>query len=766
MKKSKIDFGEGGFQGFCIRHVEKFVLGVVAVLLVVFIYLGTQAPALEAGKSPDDLGEVVKRAESTLIRTKWDDVKAKRSTVSFTTEKDVLSVQAPVQSNGYPIVQIYNRPNFPRLSPRSDPKIIAPVHVQVTPMYGALHTRDGEDPQSALSAVTALGGARKRMGAGTYKPETPDGGYSSAYMMVITAAVPYGQQNREYERAFLNSPDYQMGGRDDVHYLWPVLERAEVTSDSDVPKDTDWKAFTKSADWKKYRAIVGESIQDASVDAVSPDTPNAITQPVPPLLGADLTEALKHPDIPLRVPTDLNKGLITTPDEETGESDVPPDAGGAPGDVPAGDEPPDSASLMDKALAEGYTVTARQLPTMRQAAKKQPKTKPGKKPKTGMMPGGSPTGSMGGSGGPPGMSGMPMMPGASPTGSMGGSGGPPGMSGGMPMMPGGATSGGAPNMNGMMQQMMGMGKGGMPGIAGMPNMLNQPRQVVPWKLVRFVDTTAVPGKKYKYRIRVAIEDPNRPQMRNHAPERSFLAKDVKDRLDKQDAEDRKDPKKEKYTYWRYSDYSEPSSAATLPSLTSVLAGGIGIQGVTSVTVEGRELDCPASDQTLKVLVVAWDKKLATHVPGETVVTHGSVMYFNKKALTKDENNKERAIQVVNPLAGDLRTLEKGYDWTSVTQVIDIHGGVPVRQVTRPAGTPTPKSASEVLLMDEHGNLAVMDELSSLTQYREFMHSGDAGAANAAAGGDFGEMPGNFGPAPGGFNIPGPSAEPGKAKPKK
>ena len=44
MKKLKIGFGEGGFQGFMARHVEKCVLVAVILLMAWFIYSG-------AGKS-------------------------------------------------------------------------------------------------------------------------------------------------------------------------------------------------------------------------------------------------------------------------------------------------------------------------------------------------------------------------------------------------------------------------------------------------------------------------------------------------------------------------------------------------------------------------------------------------------------------------------------------------------------------------------------------------------------------------------------------
>ena len=54
----------------------------------------------------------------------------------------------------------------------------------------------------------------------------------------------------------------------------------------------------------------------------------------------------------------------------------------------------------------------------------------------------------------------------------------------------------------------GMGSGGY-GMPGMPGMgMKQP--IVKYKMIRFFDFTAEPGKSYQYRVRVMIEDPNRP----------------------------------------------------------------------------------------------------------------------------------------------------------------------------------------------------------------------------------------------------------------
>ena len=42
MKKLKLNFGEGGIQGWLIRHVEKFVLVPFAGVMVLFVISGSR----------------------------------------------------------------------------------------------------------------------------------------------------------------------------------------------------------------------------------------------------------------------------------------------------------------------------------------------------------------------------------------------------------------------------------------------------------------------------------------------------------------------------------------------------------------------------------------------------------------------------------------------------------------------------------------------------------------------------------------------------
>ena len=55
MKKLKLNFGEGGIQGWLIRHVEKFVLVLFAGVMVWFVVSGSRLEGIKSGQSPDVL---------------------------------------------------------------------------------------------------------------------------------------------------------------------------------------------------------------------------------------------------------------------------------------------------------------------------------------------------------------------------------------------------------------------------------------------------------------------------------------------------------------------------------------------------------------------------------------------------------------------------------------------------------------------------------------------------------------------------------------
>ena len=110
-----------------------------------------------------------------------------------------------------------------------------------------------------------------------------------------------------------------------------------------------------------------------------------------------------------------------------------------------------------------------------------------------------------------------------PSGRMGGSGGFGGSSSGSGGYNPYSGSGGKSRMSG---SGMGSGFGGGGGINF------ETYRPVAKKLVRFVDFTAETGHKYRYRVRVVLEDPNHPRDPDMEPEPTALDETVRERIKK------------------------------------------------------------------------------------------------------------------------------------------------------------------------------------------------------------------------------------------
>src|SRR4029078_4427068 len=75
MKKLKLNFVDGGIQGWLIRHVEKFVLVLFAGVMVWFVISGSRLEGIKSGPSPDVLRSGGQTAVTMVTQQRWDDVK-------------------------------------------------------------------------------------------------------------------------------------------------------------------------------------------------------------------------------------------------------------------------------------------------------------------------------------------------------------------------------------------------------------------------------------------------------------------------------------------------------------------------------------------------------------------------------------------------------------------------------------------------------------------------------------------------------------------
>ncbi|HUY90039.1 MAG TPA: hypothetical protein VMV10_14985 [Pirellulales bacterium] len=213
-------------------------------------------------------------------------------------------------------------------------------------------------------------------------------------------------------------------------------------------------------------------------------------------------------------------------------------------------------------------------------------------------------------------------------------------------------------MPGGMQMGMGMGMGmsGRPGVA---------KEKIENMLFRFFDFTVQPGKKYKYRIRLALENPNwnKPVQYLKSPD---LAKEE----------------------FIYTDWSEPTPEVFVPLGSELLAGDANPKA-------------GPKDPSAKILVRQFDK--------EKAVTAVHVFDLTRGATA---NADEVEVHTTNSSPGGAppASTEK-VDFRTDATMVDLVGGD--KLVGFPKET---KSPGRILVMRSDGELAMLSEFSDAERY--------------------------------------------------
>jgi hypothetical protein len=348
-----------------------------------------------------------------------------------------------------------------------------------------------------------------------------------------------------------------------------------------------------------------------------------LTFPLPPLVGRDWGREVTHTDVPL--------AIEAVPEETKKPEEKKKPENAEDGDMFAGSAGPGGA--MGGMAGRGESMM------------------------------GGPGGYGGGMGGRGGMGGP------------GGYGG--GMGGGMP----GMGMGGMPGMGGGYG--MGMGRGGEEagygggfagsGRGGFGN--DGEPQATHW-LLRFFDFSVEPGKKYKYRVRMAMLDPNQ----SFGPRRvdlESLDSEVVARIKKEKAARAKNA-----TPFRLTEWSKPSRTVTIP-----LAGRVSVAGAKPAAA-----DQPGSEPRATLLVQSFgldEKRNAIQAAKEKDFQRGNVAN-----MTEDTEVVVDQGRAIDPY--------KAFKFETDITVADIRGGERLtRDATRPA---------RVLLMGPGGQLFVQDDV--------------------------------------------------------
>jgi len=218
------------------------------------------------------------------------------------------------------------------------------------------------------------------------------------------------------------------------------------------------------------------------------------------------------------------------------------------------------------------------------------------------------------------------------------------------------------------------------------------------------------AKKYRYRVRLFLHDPNHPALGITPPSAASLHGEVQKRLKQLDEADakRSTPGQPWRTAWVMSPWSEPSPIAELPSPARVFAVKVTPRPPQKVVVGGKQVDVPIVDPTADAYTVVFDGRKIADVPAENEkITRGSVLNFEVKET-----------HVIHPVTKESIKLEK-YNVATDLVVADLMGGEKLPIVDTKSMTQNFTALGEMLVVDSQGNLHVQNEAQDIEMIRRF-----------------------------------------------
>jgi hypothetical protein len=702
--------GLGGIKGLLLLHGEKIAMALVALLALWFIYSSLSLPEMAPGQATN-LQQQITQTNSKVEQSQWPE------SPDSPGWEDVRRAEPMVKEGGinvdpdhYAISREgYNRPVVAPTVYRTDPLLLNVFEPRATGGSGPLafideavrRKRQLEEAEKQQEAERKAREEAERMqreqqdgqgyggegGRGYGGGRGEEGGYGDmamvdpdhpkrrmiegltrqagvplqgderveqAYWAMVVAKVPIREQKKLYEDAFRDAKGGFDPVRDFPRYVGYLVERSEVVRG----KPLEWKSVPvydgqrKSLLSKplapnvniysmpKLYQVAAQNWAGQITDVVDERYLDFIlTFPLPPLAGRDWGEEATHRDIPLAVDTPaLEMEVEPLPEQVPGQT--PEDLGSF-------------SSTGDPSQQFGI----------------------GQGGYEGMRGGyGGDRGMMGGYRG--GYGGGEEGYGRRGGGEYGGRGGY-GMGGygrgGYGM--GGYSRGGYGDEG---------GRGGYGG-GGVSRSTAQQTDVVKgvdfW-LLRFIDFSVEPGKKYKYRVKLALADPNAG-----LPD-YVLAPAVQDRQSKEWKEvlaKATDPKKATRPNHRVvEEWSEPTPTVGIP-----LTGSVKLAG-TKLPANENYNDEP----TAKLLIESFD-----------IDASGS-------AIQAAELKDLRRGYVANMVTRDQKYLGPDGRWIDVLDSFKFHTGITVLDMD--GGEPLPgkdnTAPSRVLLMGPAGQLYIRNEL--------------------------------------------------------
>jgi hypothetical protein len=674
--------GVSGIKGLLLLHGEKIAIVLLGAAALWLIYKASTLPSLEAQYQADKLQDSIRQTNAAVTDATWPEKGSEQ-------EKDVRAFE-PIARGANPIVPhdpynttvLLDTPVIPPTIRRTDPLLLNAQDVYAHGGSGPLAFVDEEirKAQALRLAAEAEELARKEAeraekeakaaedgrnrgpeampDAGMIDPEHPQrrmvqGAVAStgvpvqggerierAYWAIVVAKVPIKEQLKLFQDAF---SDAKLGfdpGRDFPQYMGFQVQRQEVTKGA-----TDkWEPVPLYDGQKKSiesnKPINRTTVAEDSVRRLFEAIGLNWAGQVPDVLA----EQYKHP-------------FLTLP--------LPPLVGRAWGPEATH---PDIPLLADTPVVPLETAAIA----------------PEQKPAEGTTDEDSAFGSPGIAQGVPGQQGFGF---TSPRGPMMG---PEGMAGPGMRMPMRSMIGEGP-MRGGPEGAVSYGGASMMGASGQMTTLPPG---VEHLLLRFIDYTVEPGKKYKYRVRLVLRDPN-----YMLPE-SVLAVEVADRQRKEWQEDkaRLKEKATRRTYRWVDSWSEPSRTVGIP------LGGY-------VRIASAKLPPPEK--------INDEPTLTTYVESFDLDEQGNAIQAAKEKVFR-RGYVANSIEKTRYLGPDGTWTDEmdGFRFVTGITLLDIEGG---EKISRDATAPV-----RAMMMGPSGELYLRNELDDKTavEYDKMLFTDD------------------------------------------
>lgn len=633
-------------KAFMLSHVEKFVFGLIAMIAIGLIYLGTSKESFDADKNPEKLSKQSQETVRKINEDHWPAIKDEETRVKGITDVNYVA-KAEESSRPMAAVAIGIDPGDPlRIQERRiDPELLPPKQLESKYFFGPIVV-SSSTPQSLAAneflnkladakvkeenkkesnkqssgkfskgggkfgnngPTSSFAGSKRYLAAGydrgfpaqTLAPPTDKKKVivaKDAGFVAVTALAPHEDLEAEYREKLAKAGNV-MVGRDNPYYLGFEVQRADVTENpAKEVQEADWQllpnAGSKFLKERSKSSWLGTNREVAAEDWTTPN----LSMPIPPVLLKDYTPFASHSEVP-----------------KTGEVGFGQSAGndrffgGSGGETGQSDD-----------LGEGG-------------------------------------GFAGGSGGKFGGVGGKFGGGGSPLGGMGGKfGGQSGQPGGE-----GKFASGDKTVGTEIRE-----------FAEVPVQLPATK----YKLIRFYDFDAKPNRSYCYRVRLQMYDPNFPQVPSIQPRSSTLdvasgtLKRVQELFDQEKkAMDAAAAVADSKPYVRKSFRTSPWSEPSLPITTVRTTEGFLGEPRIFYTADREQRLYESSAPQAKMVIAEWDSTNAVFVPRRDTVSRGYVF-----GLPNRDGGKELPFEIIHPITKYIKVLEES-KLKNLVAVIDLSG---------------------------------------------------------------------------------------------